>query len=178
MSTRYLHRLFRALMLDGAVYESIEADRSLTAQAALTVVLSSVATGLAISALGLVAPQMIPLLSALAVVTWLAWATLMYHIGVRLLPAPETSTNLGELLRTIGFAAAPGCLQVLAILPRVGRPVLVVTTVWMFAAMVVAVRHALDYTSTWRAVIVCALAAGLCVALALVLGLLISSAVS
>jgi len=34
-------------------------------------------------------------------------------------------------------------------------PVLLVSRVWMLLAMVVAVRQALDYESTWRAVAVC-----------------------
>ena len=34
-------------------------------------------------------------------------------------------------------------------------PVLLISRVWMLLAMVVAVRQALDYTSTWRAVAVC-----------------------
>jgi hypothetical protein len=34
-------------------------------------------------------------------------------------------------------------------------PVLLISRAWMLLAMVVAVRQALDYTSTWRAVAVC-----------------------
>jgi hypothetical protein len=176
--TLYLYRLFGALTLDAGMYEGIEADRSLTVQATLTVILSSVATGIAASALGAGTPAMIPALSAVALVTWLAWAYLMYQIGVRILPGPETRSSFGELLRTIGFAAAPGCVQVFALLPRMGWPVMIGTSVWMLAAMVVAVRHALDYTSVWRALAVCALAAALCAGVAVVLALLTPSPLS
>ena len=37
------------------------------------------------------------------------------------------------------------------------KPILVVVAFWMLVAMVVAVRQALDYTSTLRAVSVCVL---------------------
>jgi hypothetical protein len=39
--------------------------------------------------------------------------------------------------------------------PVLGWLVVLVADIWMLASMVVAVRQALDYTSTWRAVGVC-----------------------
>jgi hypothetical protein len=83
------------------------------------------------------------------------------------MPEPQTDVTLGQLLRTLGFAAAPGLLQVFAIFPRMTNLVFFTTTVWMFAAMVIAVRHALDYRHTGRALAVCGIAAGLAAALAL-----------
>ena len=56
------------------------------------------------------------------------------------------------------FAASPGLLQVFALFPSLTLPVFVGTWIWMLAAMVVAVRQALDYSSTLRALVVCALA--------------------
>ena len=77
---------------------------------------------------------------------------------------------MGQLLRTIGFAATPGMLRVLGVMPAVTLPVFGVTAVWMLAAMVVAVRQALDYQSTWRAVGVCVLGWVLAIVIAVVLG--------
>jgi hypothetical protein len=90
---------------------------------------------------------------------------------VRLLPQPQTRSNVGELLRTIGFATAPGCLRVLGVLPGVTIPVFAVTAVWMLAAMVVAVRQALDYDSTARALAVCGVGWLLTIVIVIVLGL-------
>ena len=57
-------------------------------------------------------------------------------------------------------------------------PVLVISRTWMLLAMVVAVRQALDYTSTWRAVAVCLvgwlLTSAIIVALALLGGTTVS----
>ena len=64
--------------------------------------------------------------------------------------------------------------RVLALLPSIAVPTFIATTAWMFASMVVAVKHALDYTSIARAIAVCALAAGLCLAIAVALGVLLS----
>jgi hypothetical protein len=170
----YLYRIMGAVGLDGGMYEDIEATPSVTWQAAVTVVLSSIATGLGATAWFDMTWRSILVVSAVALLTWAAWAVLMFQIGTRVLPAPETHSDLGELLRTTGFAAAPGFLQAFALLPSIALPAFIASTVWMFAAMVVAVRHALDYSSIARAIAVCALAAGLCVAVAAVLGLLLS----
>ncbi len=172
--TTYLYRIMGAVTLDAGMYEDIEASRSVTWQAVATVVLSSIATGLGATAWFNMTWRSVLFVSAVALVTWVAWAVLMFQIGTRVLPAPETRTDLGELLRTTGFAAAPGVLQALALLPSIATPTVIATTIWMFAAMVVAVKHALDYASIARAIAVCALAAGLCLAIAAVLGVLLS----
>lgn len=78
----------------------------------------------------------------------------MFGLGTRLLPEAETQASLGQLLRTTGFAAAPGLLQVFAVLPGMAIPVFAGTTVWMFTAIVIGVRHAFGYRSTWRALAV------------------------
>jgi hypothetical protein len=65
---------------------------------------------------------------------------------------------MGQLMRTLGFAQSPGVLRVFGGIPGIGPFVLGVVSVWMLVAMVIAVRQALDYTSTWRAAAVCIVA--------------------
>ncbi len=72
-----------------------------------------------------------------------------------MLPEPQTRADHGELLRTIGFSSAPGLIRVLGIIPGLADLVFSVAGVWMLVAMVIAVRQALDYKSTWRAIGVC-----------------------
>ena len=90
-----------------------------------------------------------------ALVGWYVWAFLTYFIGTRLLPEPQTRADHGELLRTIGFSSTPGVLRVFGIIPGLTSLVFLVTGVWMLVAMIIAVRQALDYSSTLRAVGVC-----------------------
>jgi hypothetical protein len=90
-----------------------------------------------------------------ALAGWLIWAWLTYIIGTRLLSAPPTHADWGQLLRTTGFAASPGILRVFGVIPLLGWLVFLLAGLWMLAAFVVAVRQALDYTSTARAVGVC-----------------------
>ena len=112
--------------------------------------LSSAAAGIGLTSNVYDAP--VVTLVVLALLMWVFWAALTYAIGVYLMPEPQTQTDVGELLRTIGFAAAPGMLRVFGFLPVVGRTVYGLVTAWMLVAMVIAVRQALDYKSTSRAV--------------------------
>jgi hypothetical protein len=71
------------------------------------------------------------------------------------MPEPATKSDVGELVRTTGFAATPGLLRVFGVIPMLGWLVVIAAWLWTLAAMVVAVRQALDYQSTARAVAVC-----------------------
>ncbi len=87
---------------------------------------------------------------------WYIWAYLTYFIGTKLLPEPQTKADHGELLRTIGFSSSPGLIRVLGIVPVMRSIVFPIAAIWMLVAMLIAVRQALDYNSTLRAVGVCA----------------------
>jgi hypothetical protein len=93
--------------------------------------------------------------AAIALITWLAWAGLILYIGGIVLPERQTKVDYGELVRATGFAATPGLLQAFALFTPIAIPMFIVSWVWMIAAMVVAVRQALDFSSTWRALAVC-----------------------
>jgi hypothetical protein len=151
---RYLRRLIGALILDNSAYEDVEADGRATGHAALTVVLSSLAAGVGLHAFGGPVVSIVPL-SIFALLAWASWALLTFEVGARLLPGARTHADVGELLRTLGFSTSPALLLVAAPLPGMAVPVFVLVAVWMLVAMVVAVRQALDYASTARAVSVC-----------------------
>ena len=150
----FISRIIRAAKLDAHLYEEVEADKTAMRQAMLVVVLSGVAAGLgSISKGGL--PGIL-LGTVAALVGWYIWAFLIYLIGTKLLPEPNTRSDIGELLRTIGFSSSPGLIRVLGVIPGLeGGVFFVVATVWMLVAMVIAVRQALDYTGTMRAIAVC-----------------------
>lgn len=173
----FLQRLVGAAALDAAIYEEVEADPAATGQAMSVVVLSSIAMGIGARGLG-GGLSTIAVFGVIALVTWAAWALLMFELGARLLPGRQTRSNPYELLRTIGFAATPGCAAVLASVPGVAIPVLVGTWVWMLAAMVVAVRQALDYETTGRAVAVVVLGWVLALVIAIGLGMLFGPTLS
>ncbi|MDG2333463.1 MAG: YIP1 family protein [Myxococcota bacterium] len=146
-------RVMRAMRLDPELYEEVEADTGSMGQATAVVVLSSLAAGLGNLHSG--GTYMIIVGTLAALVSWYVWALLTYLIGTRLLPEAQTRADQGELLRTTGFAAAPGLLRIFGLVPGLTTLSFLVAGVWMLIAMVIGVRQALDYTSTWRAWAVC-----------------------
>ena len=146
-------RMLRAARLDAQLYEEVEADQAAMGQAMGVVILSGVAAGIGNFANGGLVGTVTGTIAALA--GWYIWAFLTYFIGTRLLPEPQTKADHGELLRTIGFSSAPGLIRVLGIIPGLTALVFFVANIWMLVAMVIAVRQALDYESTWRAIAVC-----------------------
>jgi len=149
----FTDRMIRAAKLDVNLYEEVEADKGAMGQAMQVVILSSVAAG--IGTIGTTGIKGLVLGTIVALVGWFIWAFLTYFIGTRLLPEPQTKADYGELLRTIGFSSSPGVLRVLGIIPMLGNILNFIIGIWMLVAMVIAVRQALDYKSTWRAVGVC-----------------------
>ncbi|MFW6284588.1 MAG: YIP1 family protein [Desulfosalsimonas sp.] len=149
----FVDRMIRAAKLDIHLYEEVEADKSAMGQALGVVVLSSLAAG--IGAISVQGAGGIVMGTIFALIGWFIWAFLTYIIGTKLLPEPQTRADYGELLRTIGFSSSPGLIRVLGIIPGVQSIVFVAAGIWMLVAMVIAVRQALDYHSTWRAVGVC-----------------------
>lgn len=139
-------RMMGAARFDIATYEEVEADTTATGQAAIVVVLVALA-----SAIGALREGGTNVLIALvgALVGWAVWAGVTYLIGDKLLGGTAT---WGELLRTLGFAQAPGILLALGILPLLGSVVRVVVAFWLLAAGIVAIRQALD-VGTGKAVI-------------------------
>ena len=146
-------RMVRASKLDVSAYEEVEHDTGATGQAAAVVVLSSVAAG--IGSFGLFGIKGVIYTTIGALIGWFVWAYLTFIIGTKLLPEPQTKADMGEMLRALGFSSSPGVLRILGVIPVLGMIINYVVSIWMLVTMIIAVRQALDYKSTWRAVGVC-----------------------
>ena len=163
-------RMIRAAKLDPDLYEEVEAQPEAITQSLMVVLMSSVAAGIgAYSFFGLNS-----LISGTfwALISWFLWAYITFLVGTRLFPEPQTQSNIGELLRTIGFSTSPGVLRIFGIVlgQSLAGLLFFVTGIWMLVAMIVAVRQALDYDSknlifrfanngTDKAVLVCVISA-------------------
>jgi hypothetical protein len=150
-----INRMMRAARLDAALYEEVEADRGAMGQAVTVVLISGFAAG--VGGLLTAGPLALLIGTASAVSGWVVWAGLTYVIGAKLFPEPDTKTDLGQVLRTIGFASSPGVIRVAGVIPGLTEVVAIAAAIWMLAATVVAARQSLDYRSTSRAVGVCVL---------------------
>jgi len=149
----FAERMIGAAKLDVKIYEEVEADKNALGQAIGVVLIASLAAGIGTLSRAGMSGLVVGLIAAL--VGWFIWAFLTYVIGTKLLPEPQTKSDMGELLRTIGFSSSPGVIRILGIIPALEMIAFLVAGIWMLVAMVIAVRQALDYSSTWRAVGVC-----------------------
>jgi len=149
MASSFMDRVLGAARLDVATYEEVEADETATVQALIVVAAAAASSGIGAIAgggyaffLGLLGP----------IIGWLVFAVAVFLIGGMVFPEPATKVDAGEVLRTVGFASAPGLLYFLGLIPFLGTLISLALALWVLAATVIAVRQALDYQSTARAV--------------------------
>ena len=156
-------RMRGAAMLDVATYEEVEHDNDATGQAAVVVIIVAICT--ALGAIWRGGPSIIagPIS---AILGWLLWSAVTYLIGDKLLGGTAT---WGELLRTIGFAQAPGVLMIFGIIPILGGLVSAAVAIWLLLTGIVAIRQALD-VSTGKAILTALLGWIAMVALAFLTG--------
>ena len=145
-----IKRMMGAARLDAAIYEEVESDPSATKQALTAVILVALATGIGTFGTGGPAGLVVGIVAGIGL--WALWAWITYFVGTTILKTGETEANWGQLARTLGFAQSPGLLKVAGFIPVLGPWVFTIASIWQLVAMVIAIRQALDFTSTWRAV--------------------------
>ena len=144
-----MERVAGVLRLQPRAFEDIEADGGANGQALGIVVLSSLAAGVGGGFIGGPGGMVAEALGAVA--GWVMWAGVTYVLGARLLPERDTRTDMGELLRVMGYSSAPTFFTIFSPIPVFGRAVPTIVSFWLLATTVLAVRQALDYRSTLRA---------------------------
>jgi hypothetical protein len=168
--TLFFRRFTGALMLDASAFEEIEAHGNASMQSIATLLIACLAGGTAVVGLEMTGPAGFITGAIVVLGAWLVWVSVIATLGTMVFAEPQTKSNLSELLRTLGFAAAPGVLLVFASMRAVAPFVVTLVSVWMIAAAVLGLRQALDYRSTARAIAVCVI--GWIVALAIVAAVL------
>lgn len=149
-------RVLGALKLDANTFEDIERDPAAMGQAVGVIAISAVASGLANVWYGGISGIILGLITSL--IGYALWATVVWLVGTKLMPDPATKADFPETFRVLGFAAAPGVLAIITVIPLLGWLLMVIVYpiiwLWSMAIMVIAVRQVLDYTDTFKAVIV------------------------
>src|SRR5690554_4006001 len=109
----FVERAIGAARLDAAAYEEVEADPGALGQAMAVVVLASISTGIGSQIAQGAQGASLVFGAVFNVIGWFVWAFVVYLVGTRILPTAETEADVGQLLRTTGFSAAPGVLGIL-----------------------------------------------------------------
>jgi len=145
-------RMWRAAKLDAAFYEMVEADPRYLREAFTVVIVVAVffAAGMAIEYHDGPAKIVAGIVGTLCF--WVAWAGITLWVGTNITDTPETRSDMGEMLRVLGYAYSPQLLVFFVFLPGIGTLLAAVGLIWSLVAGVVAIRQALDF-NTNRALI-------------------------
>jgi len=154
VTTGLVSRMIRAMKLESALYEEVEADKSANVQAGLVVLIASIAAAIGAGLSGATSGGVLAAVWGLvmALLGWLLWALVVYLIGAKLVKGKQTQSNWGEVARTIGFANSPGVFNVLSFIPVAGPIISIVVFIWNLVAGIIGIRAALDF-STARAIV-------------------------
>jgi hypothetical protein len=150
------NRIVGALQLKPATFEEVENDATATSQAAMIVVAAAVSRGLANFRFFGVTWFVASI--CMALVAWAIGSWVLLMVGTKIMPGKNTQADLGQMLRVMGFASAPGLFGIISVIPFLGILVALVLGLWSIAASVIGVRQALDYDDTVKAIIVCVIA--------------------
>jgi hypothetical protein len=142
-------RVVGAMKLDPKTFEDVERDTTAMGQAVGVIVLAAVAAGIGSGSLSGIVMGTIA-----SLIAFLIWAVVVWAIGTKVMPDPETKADIQETFRVLGFAAAPGLVNILRIIPILGYLIWLAVMVWQIAAMVVAVKQVLDYSNIGKAIVV------------------------
>lgn len=154
-----IQRMIGAAFFNRQTYEEIEQDQGALGQAiavVLFVTLCGIIGGAVSGLFGDVSAVKI-IVGAIGglvfgIIRWALWVTVMYWVGGRMLRTSDTQTSWGELGRVMGFAYTPGVLSVLVFIPGIGPLFPFIGFCWTLAAVIVAVRQAMDFESIGRAI--------------------------
>ena len=151
--SRFIDRLFRAARLDAGLYDEVVADTKAMFQAMMAVFIYSAAS--AYGSFGRAGVTGINFGMITTLFGWYVWAFSSYFIGVRLLSGAQAGVDRKAVLRALGFATSPGLIRLLGLIPGMSGAAFLIASVWMIAAASVALKQALGFESTSRAVVAC-----------------------
>src|SRR6476661_3214052 len=156
----FAERMAGAMKADVRTFEEIEADQTAAPQAIAVIVIAGLASLIGnVFRMGIIGGFMMLIVNLSA---YALWALIVVLIGTKVMPEPTTKADFNEGFRVMGFTAAPGVFNILAIIPFLGPVISFVIWIWMIVVGVVAVREVLDYSNTGRAIIVCLIAGVIC----------------
>jgi hypothetical protein len=149
-------RMVGVMKADVKTFQEIEADPNAMGQAVTVILIGGVAALIGnIFRIGVIGGVMSLIIT---LISYALWSLVVVLIGTKVMPEPTTKADFSEGFRVIGFTAAPGVFNVLAIIPFLGPLISLFISIWMLIIGVIAVREVLDYSNTGRAIVVVVIA--------------------
>jgi hypothetical protein len=149
-ASSYGDRIVGVLRLDPRAFRDVEQDTGANGQAAMTVFIAAIASGIG-ALFSRNALQNVIGIGISSILQWIVFSFVAYFVGASLFSSGQTSVTPGQVLRTIGFAQAPKFFAILGIIPILGWIVGLIVFVWFIAAAILALKEAFEF-DTGRAI--------------------------
>ena len=149
MFAQFLDIIFKSIKLDKNLYKDTRYfGEAAIYFAGLIMILDGVAGAIAANT---IVKTSIGVSGLTAILTWLVWAIFIYVIGVKIFPDRESKIPFKKVLIAVGYAHAPGLLRFFAVTPDLVLLIVFLTQFWIFASLIISVKHALNIKSSFKA---------------------------
>ena len=148
MFGEFLNIIFKSIKLDKSLYsDSRNFGEASIYFAGLIMILDGMAGAVAANT---IIKTAIAMSGLTAILTWFVWAVFIFVIGVKLFPDKQTKVSFKKVLTAVGYAHAPGLLRFFAITPELMIPIIFLTQVWIFAALILSTKQILNLKSNLK----------------------------
>jgi len=149
MFAQFLDIIFKSIKLDKSLYKDTKYfGEAAIYFAGLIMILDGVAGAIAANT---IVKTSIGVSGLTAILTWLVWAIFIYVIGVKIFPDKESKVPFKKVLIAVGYAHAPGLLRFFAVIPDLVLLIVFLTQFWIFASLIISVKHTLNIKSSIKA---------------------------
>ena len=148
MFGEFLSIIFRSIKLDKTLYsDNKNFGEAAIYFAGLIMILDGIAGAIAANT---IVKTAVALSGLTAILTWFIWAVFIYVIGVKLFPDKQTKVPFKKVLTSVGFAHAPGLIRFFAVTPEMMVPIIFLTQLWIFAALIISTKQVLNLKSNLK----------------------------
>ena len=149
MFAQFLDIIFKSIKLDKNLYKDTRYfGEAAIYFAGLIMILDGVAGAIAANT---IVKTSIGVSGLTAILTWLVWAIFIYVIGVKIFPDKESKIPFKKVLIAVGYAHSPGLLRFFAVTPDLVFVIVFLTQFWIFASLIISVKHTLNIKSSIKA---------------------------
>ena len=149
MFAQFLDIIFKSIKLDKNLYKDTKYyGEAAIYFAGLIMILDGIAGAVAANT---IIKTSIGVSGLTAILTWLVWAIFIYVIGVKIFPDKESKIPFKKILIAVGYAHSPGLLRFFAVTPDLVLLIVFLTQFWIFASLIISVKHTLNIKSSFKA---------------------------